>query len=482
LPVARNLWFWLILLLGHFSLLPWAQAWAAWVICNSTLISESYLLGIAISLHTLTALLPAYEGLRSGTVGPAAAVGTCIFFGLMAGAIGLMKISIVVLLVVIGAYMLVRGRLYRSWQFCLLAGLSFLSGALAVWLTYNPFYNAVLNFRLFGCMHALVKPQWWPYHHLLLYMWLLVYFGWRLVQERVFTRVRLWGSLRNGQLLDCELLLLLTVVAVTPGLVMGYNSHFFFADYPRWLGLAMLLSLVAGRPDGQLFPRALVGLRNPILSPARLGATLAQLLLGVGAIAHLVSSARSAGEAMVSTVTPLRHLDIGRLERDVLNGRFAAAYRVCRENGLFIESWQHQEREILQVLKALGQLPLAEKRQTALYIPSGNRRYWDFWPGPGKLPSTVELAVAVSGLSMVHGIPEDFPLRKVGYGMACYPEVRRLLEPGHAPQQYTEETAAERAAAWGFSRLIVLQCTPEGKIEVRRTTLPTPASSPSGIR
>ena len=166
----------------------------------------------------------------------------------LAGLIGLLKISIMLVLGAAGLFLIIRLRLYRRASVIALVLCAGISMGCALRLTANPGYAQVSPFLPFGFLRANVGPQWWPYFWVIFYVWVWVYAAVRISAERLRTLSELIGAVAQRRLLDVEFLFVVAFVGALPGLVTNYSGTLFFSDYQRWLALALVLSLLVRRP------------------------------------------------------------------------------------------------------------------------------------------------------------------------------------------------------------------------------------------
>jgi hypothetical protein len=305
-------------------------------------------------------------------------------------------------------------------------------------------FKARITFELVGILR-----ENFP-HRLRLLFFPVQYFGTTslIILTLVDRRVRdlksfteLW---RNHELLPLELLLVNVVVGALPVLFLNLSDHntLYFCLDQRYLALCLLTGYAWG-PSPAL-DRMGEGLRLRSISLSEWKSWPRHLLRGILALYLLWTT----GENLFSAVDRFRK-STQRL-RTALDAPPSSTLR--------------DRQALLRELLHLRELPLDEKRRSALFIPQSNSIYWNL----GSCLSVSFIAPALSGMALVDGMPPLECSRKfIDYGGLQYYSARRSLS-----QNLARGELCERALHLGFDRLWLLmrdvdspellRCRPQG--------------------
>jgi hypothetical protein len=477
-PRSIGVVFWLILLVGYIGFLPYASNFMPINGWNSIITSESYGLAVAVSL-LLVAAVWSFVGdvfFSGGRSRIADLVVGALLLAALVGAIGLLKISVMLVLAASAGYLVWRLRLFRSLALDLLALGVILTASVAYQATADPGYFALGESRFipFGFPRANIEPQWWPEFWLIYYAWIWVLAAVRLRQEGIRTVGDLSAAWRGRKLLDLEFVVVAALFGAAPGLIMKYSSTHYFSNYQQWLALALLLSIVARRArnaekgaDETGDPVNAAAQDRPAVGRSSLGQLslrrvfAALLLLTLGGT--LVSNTAVLSEAMVGANLAARGHAAGQTGFGValMHGQFEAAADIVRQTAAGVQSRLNSDKRILVVLSSLDQLPLAEKRQTLLFIPKSNRQFWDLLHGPYSPKDGPFVGPALSGLAMIDGLyspSKDEPW--IGHGYNSYP--RPAASHAQPPVSQYLPALRKRCAELGFKKLIVIDADSSG--------------------
>ena len=477
--------FWFVMAAGFIGVVPYAAGVMPASGWNANVVSESYDLSIAVSLLTIAVGWQFFEGLL--TRGPRRFVETAaaiVVLAALAGLIGLLKISIMLVLGAAGLFLIIRLRLYRRASVIALLLCAGISMGCALRLTANPGYAQVSPFLPFGFLRANVGPQWWPYFWAIFYVWVWVYAAVRISEERLRTLSELIGAVAQRRLLDVEFLIVVAFVGALPGLVTNYSGTLFFSDYQRWLALALVLSLLVRRrhpaaethtvgddSDGQS-----VATRTPSDRSTMGGLRLGRI--ACAAIVLCIAGTLCANTldllgGMVTTNLAARGHASGQTGLGValMHGRLRVAGEILRQSAAEVESRLRSDKSIVLVLSSLDQMSLAEKRRSLLFIPKSDRQYWDLLHGPYWPKDGPFVGPALSGLAMIDGL--SVPAKNdpwIGHGYHHYSkaEASRVQPPF---SQYLPALRS-RCARLGFRQLIVVRNRHDGSAEIERYDCP----------
>jgi hypothetical protein len=464
--------FWFVLSLGYIGFLPYASNFMPSTGWNSIVLSESYAVAVAVSLLAIASICRfAADAFVSGRrLGLMAASLGAILILLVVAAIGLLKLSVMLLLVAVTGYVFLRLKLFRSVSVWVWSAALVLVAGTVFRAASDPGYFALgeSRFFLFGFPRANVEPQWWPDYLLIYYAWVWTLLAVRFWEERICTLGDLTIAWRERRLLDVELVLVAALVGAGPGLIMKYSSTHYFSNYQQWLALALLLSITIRRPwMSSMITQGGNRSEDLFAAPARrshesgigrikvtrLFSALVVLSLG----GTLFSNTLVLLDGMVATNLAAR----GHASRQtglgvaLMHGRLQEASEILRQTAAGVESRLTSGKKIVAVLGSLDEMPLAEKRRSLLFIPKSNRQYWDLLHGPYWPKDGPFVGPALSGLAMIDGLyvpTKDDPW--IGHGYDRYSKA--AASRAQPPLSEYLPTLRERCAQMGFKQLIVI--------------------------
>ena len=403
--------FWLIVLVGYVSFMPYPPfgtpiyAWA------TIIISESYALAVAVSLLSLAWGWSFLQGVRDRSYRWSANVvlGGLVIAGLMA-AISLLKISQAVILGAAAAYFFVRLAWYRSPVLSFLTAAAAAGGLSVLGLAFNP--NLRRRGKRLFALRVRAGMRGAPTVALLLALLLPRAVDRRRPPSPRGTRGRTFGDLalavRGRKLLDIEFLFAAALVGSLPAMI-PYSSAVVFVEYQQWLSLALLLSIVirravTERDAGGCADRTWLG-RTSVWREITVGRVfLAAVVLSVGWMA-VSNTLRTAEQWVNENAVSRGHAGGGTgINAALRHGRFREADALLTKTAAEVEHHLASDKNVLGLLRSLDAMPLAEKRVSLLFIPKSNRQFWQllhgpFWPLDGPL-----VAPALSGIAMIDGI------------------------------------------------------------------------------
>jgi len=476
--------FWLIVWTGYVSFLPYPPFLTPIYAWSSIVVSESYAVGVAVSLFALAWAWFFFQDVRDrgNRWSLNVVVGAVFLAALMAG-LALLKVSQVTIVAAVGAYFYLRLGWYRSSVLGVLLAAGVAGAYCARPLIVSPMWAPPgSEFPLFGFVRNCVDPQWWPYFWLFYYAWLWVVAAVRFREERIRTLRDLVPALRARKVLDLEFLLVAALTGFVPAMLfVPYSSGQFFAEYQQWLAMGIVLSIVACRagsrheaPVASASPfswttwadrLSLVG-RVPI-SRIFLGAVLVSVA-GMALFNTLTLAARMVNEDAVCR----GHAGGGTgVNAALMHGRFREAAGILDKTAKDVERRFDSDKNVLELLRALDEMPLSQKRASLLFIPKSNRQFWQLvhgprWPLDGPL-----VAPALSGVAMIDGL--CVPKKDgewVAFGYSCYPQP----DPARRQPPLDEylPILRSRCAGMGFKQLIVIDTDKDGRSREQRYDCP----------
>lgn len=417
--------------------------------------SDSYTLGLAVSFLILALAIAFYaEWKRNPERRERLAL--LLVFPTLFAVCGMIKIS--------QGYLLVGMAFYSSWRLGLLRrslGWMHLAISSALFLAVlkvasgrGPTKFAPFNFDR-------IHPEWIPFFFFLYFVWVWIFLFLRARQLGWKTMSDVRRSFREGTTFPIEILLFCSFIGMVPYLTLdfGMGSWNYFTQYQTFLGMALVAGFLPSWPAAKTNVLAeQQGFWNLPLRYALL------LPLGGIALVHFGITTASSAYNLLKENVSIRAALAGHSPEE-----WRQYLRVVVTSPR--EATTEKSRARLQVLRSLdtlGEMPLSEKRRTAVYIPKTNRAYWgDLRQGESSGATTPFLVPALTGMAMVDGLPEyeDLPeVRRFAYGYASY---SLPLSPT-PPAQEDLGAVAQRARALGFHSLIVVETGPAGCCAIRR--------------
>jgi hypothetical protein len=387
---------------------------------SSVLGSESFVLAQACAYSIFTLFLvffrdrmmaPGMVAGRTPAVMPLCAwdwIALGIVLPLGLGAIGLMKISLMILtLPMVGWIFLRYGLFHRATLWIPMAASIFMAALVArvtsLWLS-NPAQSVTLSMSSLASGYA-AQPWQWSAVVAGAAFWPGMFIFSRLRHLRLGTFPEMFSALGARRLIDVEVVLLLSLAGFAPGALtrIAGGGQVYFTIVPIIASLAFFL---ACRGLGFAAVATMASTLRPLhrLRRARvewavvLFASAPFLLLVGGAAIRGFGTAEMTLSIMRQTfLLPFDCLTHDCWERRVQSRRKMVAHRPG-------------PHRVFRLLNRLQQLPRGEKQRSLLFIPKETRAYWQgLNPRHGpSLPCLVRpfIAPAVSGLAMLDGRPE----------------------------------------------------------------------------
>lgn len=467
-----SIWFWVFLLTVLIGFLPYQASKQLWII-DSSWTSESMCIAVAFSLYLLAAVLPILGSFLSSESRSLSAGGVLLLILTVPALwlLGATKISIMLILLATAGYAFLRLRLYRDWRFVVLTALAFAGGYMVYRSVINPYYATEGSkvYKLLGFVRVQISEGWGPYYYLLFFVWYWIFLWVRLTRAGVQTFSDLVTKIRKQELLDLELLTVLTGAAVFPSLVMEFGDTYFFADYYRWPVVGLLLAYLLRRSPtpteaGDDNRSLLRKLSFASLVP------LVVVLTSLGALLTLKTFMRV--YELEQQNMAIRGIGQGDERRQVKaalrQGKIGEAWHLLEASQRSVEAHPDLRSKIgtINLLCDLNKMPLAEKRKTALFIPKRNRAYWDlldpsyrYWP----TMTTPLIAPALSGMAMIWGYPDG----EREFGAYGYDSFQLPSSWQHEPDlDRCRQEICKRATQLGFSQVLAILQREDGTLEV----------------
>ncbi|MBA2688675.1 MAG: hypothetical protein H0U64_11285 [Gemmatimonadaceae bacterium] len=465
---------WVALFVALTGFLPMPAMNGVGVWASGPLLSESY--GVALVILFLLVSLAAdfWTRAKTETSADRATAPFDLFFLLLVvpfgtAALGLAKVSMMAVIFPAACYALLRVKQLRTrWVY-----LALVLSAIAFVLTVNFVLVRGQNsgsMALFSFMRSYLPAPWWPFFITIQFLWSWLYIFVRLRDTRVNSRRELITAVRSGRILDVEIIALVSVLGLLPGVVLAVGSDaFYFSDVQRWLSLAFLLGYAP-------LMNRLHAKWSSFRSGGLFGLGEARLLFLFIAIPVLLNVAFTmlhwSGSMVRTNLETRREVQVLAGHTDpvsILVGAKRALKETVRGRvGAFPEFWRREpgtlfgeatmsagmrkakSGAIVSALRDLDTVPITEKRRALLFIPQSFERFWQMVPDPKLCSYAGFVGPALSGMALLDGVPPLGCKVALGYGLRPYRD-RLELQAADGPELCT------RVQAMGFERLYVVQ-------------------------
>ena len=449
--------FWLVFLAATIGMMPITGMDAMGVWTSNLMISESYTVGIPVALLLFSTTILFWESGGDEVLRNRGRFKDYLFVAIVlpAGvvALGYIKISLMILALVALLYVGARMGALRRWPLVLVG----LIVIMLVALTYPRVSLAAHREGIvpLDFLKGFVPLTWWPFFFLFHLFWSLLFVILRLRQEGARTLGDAAALARNGRILDVELVILIALVGVAPGLILHIDggSAFYFSDVQRWLSVGLLLAGV-----GTLLPRI----------PRWRWSDLRMLAIAFVALPLAISMSRNSiywTSRMLRANSATRYALYSPADRAAIPEGIRSLQTLRDpaklEAGLSTARNANPVRGLLE----LGALSPASKRNTAVFVPQTEARYWTILTRPGACAFSGFVVPALAGISMIDGMPAADCKLSPYYGLSVYPKRTRP----QTPADQTPAALCTRALRLGFRRVIALRFDDNGKIDKQLT-------------
>jgi hypothetical protein len=425
--LRNNLRLLLIFLVAVVGVFPITGMDAMGVWTSNLVISESYAAGLPVALLLLAMTVTWWKAERRDWIFPALVLPVGILL------LGYLKISLMILGFLAVMYAGTRKRLYRRPAFVLIG--------IALTLAFFHTYGSVSlpehreGIVPLDYLKGFVPPAWWPFFFLIHLFWSWLYVALRLRSEEVRTLAGLRAAMKDNRILDAEIVALIALAGVGPGLVTHIDggSAFYFSDIQRWISVGLLIAGAGSMikvdapgwiPKGR-FSFGAVPIRT--------------LFLALVALPMLFSM----GSNFVYWTQRMKAMNMTTLAAvDAAGG---------------IEKTKNHV--LLSELRSLAAIPRIERSRTALFIPQTETKYWKLLERPGACSFSGHVAPTLTGIAMVDGMPPfGCPLSRY-YGLGLFEKRARPQAPGDTLPQ----TLCARASRSGLTRVMTVHFDSTGR-------------------
>ena len=422
---------WLVLIAATVGFIP-TDALEGMTIWNSNaLISESYLIGMALLFLVMGTCLVHWRNTKAEQRNASSSL---FFLGFVPAAIvilGLLKVSLMVLALGVAIYLLWRCRLYRRGLVIGSAVVALVAFAWTFRLVTLPAQNtgiSPLDFMRFNTAEG-----WQQFFLLFHFLWTWAYIGGRLWEEKAYGWVTLKTALGAGRLIDAEAVAAFALLGFLPGAVFSIygGSAVYFSDVQRWIAVALIMGRLPAWSalwEARRAPREKSD-----------GIRVSTVMLAIFAAPFVVTMLVNFGHWPARVVRA--NLDT---RRQLARG---AAYE-----------------PVVTALRDISHLPRAERKLALLFIPQSNRQYWSMFTADGRCTFTPLIAPGIASVAMLDGMPSYGCKVTEQYNMNEY---NPRTKP-QTPEDVTDASLCAKTRSKGFREVIVLDAVDEAISRPRR--------------
>jgi hypothetical protein len=438
--LRADLRLWFVFLAACIGIMPVSGLDSMGVWTSNLLISESYTVAMPCALLMLATIILFGDGLttrtdetslRLRTIGESLFV--LIGIPLFVVALGYLKISFMFLGFALAIYTLVRLRLYRQPVYLASVGVLTVLFVVAYGQVSLPAHRE--GFTPFDFLWSFVKPAWWPFFFIVHLFWSWLYIFVRLKSEGIGTLADLREAAAEQRILDVEIVALVAVLGLGPGLVTHIDggSAFYFSDVQRWLAVGFLLSRVP------MFADVLLGESPPrrVARSSRLSSRIDALGLRAVLLAFLLLPIVG---SMISNsiVWPVR---MARANAETRLALYPEPIRPTIPAGVHGLPQLHDPTVlarglrsspnylVAETLRGLSRIPPSTRRRTALFIPQDQTVFWQSLTRPGACTFQPFVATALASMAMVDGMPRYDCVLNRYYGFGSFTPRTRPQTP-----------------------------------------------------
>jgi hypothetical protein len=423
-PLAAGIKFWLFFLVIHVGFLPYSflQNWAVW---DSWIESESYLVSLIFLFVTASVILLVYN--RAVKRKNLSAKLWLLLIPVLVPAIGLFKVSVLVLAVAALLYLFLKLKLYRNIIHLITIIITVYLSYHVVRLTAIDFIGEDDNFYPFHFVRTYMLTNWKGLFYYVHYFWALLYIILRLKQHNTFTFKSLFNVFKTNELLDVEILIVIAVAGLLPGslLRIGGGSAYYFTDLQARVAIPLVLAFVLYNRQGSLHNSYSFNLSHYLKKYALIIPLILFLML-----TNVLSKFEDA--ININMANRILHTNSytgskGYLENapaDIvayISGKKSAIGSKLEDLKIVPNiSLENNQRYIFyKHLASIDQLPVQEKAGKAIYLPQGNTWFWnDSFSNPLMVPFLIP---ALTGVRSVGSLPASFDFNYIlAYGYQTY--------------------------------------------------------------
>jgi hypothetical protein len=431
---------WLVLVGVTIGFIPSAALDALGIWNRHFLVSESYLTGLAVFLLCSALSVDWWasrnERSRSDTVFLLLVVPALLI------CLGFLKVSLMLLALPAFLWIVSRSGMFRLRLPLLASLLALVVSAITFKLVSVSAQNQ--GFVPLAFMRHSADARWWSYFILAHLFWSWVYCALRIYEERAPTLSDLVAAIKQGRLLDAEIVAVVALFGFLPGELIAIHggSAIYFSDVQRWLAAPLTMAVLARIVGPGAFARA-----GQTLTSIRLRTVVALFIaipVGLTIFFNVARAVRTAAS-----------MNVGLRRNFAAYAGVPNAGRIVRDPAvLAVGLHRSPDFAMISALRSLDNMPRAEKRRTLLFIPQSDTSFWNIFASePDRCSFAPFVGPATSGLALLDGMPPASCALTDQYGMPTY---TRRTAP-QTPADVTPAALCSKAERRGFRRVIVLQ-------------------------
>ena len=362
--------------------------------------------------------------------------------------LGFLKVSLMLLALASLLWVVLRAGLYRRRLFLIATPIAVVVSAITFKLVSVAAQNQ--GFVPLSFMRYNADPRWWPYFILGHLFWSWVYIVLRIREENTPILSNLFAAIRQGRLLDAEVVAVVALCGFLPGELISIHggSAVYFSDVQRWLAAPLVMAVLAR----VVASRTGAGSRRGFAS-IRLSTVVAFCIAIPVALTIVFNVSRAVRNAALMNIA--------------LRNNFSSysgitpTSRIVRDPAI-LAAGLHKAPDfaMISALRALDAEPRELKRRTLLFVPQSDSAFWNVFVGePDRCSFAPFVGPATSGLALLDGMPPASCDLTDQYGMTAY--TRRAS--AQTPADVAPAALCAKASRKGFRRVIVLQRAFDGR-------------------
>ncbi len=445
-PLQADWLAWLVLIGATIGFVPSSALDALAIWNRHLLISESYIAGLGVFILSC-ALATSWWFSRAESRAKSDGVFLWVVVPVILVSLGFLKVSLMLLALAALLWTILRARIYR--QPAVVAG-AVLAVVVSV-VTFKLVSVAAQNQGItpFSFMRFYADERWWPYFIFGHLLWAWLYVALRVYEERTHTLADLFDAIRNGRLLDVELVVVIAVCGFLPGelITIHGGSAVYFSDVQRWVGAPLVMASAT-----RILAPWLLAVRPKGFASIRLSTVLAWLIAIPVGLTILLNVGRAVRTAALMNLK-LRNNFYGYA--GVVP---ESALRMTNPHVLAAGQQKAPDYALISTLWSLDQLPREVKGKTLLFVPQSDPTFWTIFAEPERCSFAPMVGPATSGMALLDGMPPASCDLTDQYGMTLY---ARRTQP-QTDADITPQALCVRAKRKGFRRVIVLRRSATG--------------------
>lgn len=447
-PLKKDWVAWFVFLAVTVGLIPTAGMDAMGIWNLHALISESYVSGIPVFLLVMATSIAFWRRKRH-SLRVERVLFLFAFAPVMLSVIGLLKVSLMLLLLCAALVLAALGGMLRD-RLIALSGFLCLATS---FVTYKLVSVSAQNrgFVPFAYMrYSGVDANWWPWFILVHLFWSWVYIYLRLREEKLTTIGSVRHAVLEGRIIDVVVVAIIAIAGFLPGEIVEIHggSAIYFSDVQRWVA-APLLMATAWRWVESWRER-----RGDSISPGSPFGSIRLSDLGLAALMIPISFTMILNGIRAPVTALKANVGLRRALYEEAGVQGPVGVRSLADPTLLATGLHRSpEYRLISTLRGLDKTPPEIKRRTLVFIPQSYSHFWQTWSNEGGRCSFVPMIVpATSGLALLDGMPPvDCDLTDQ-YGMTRYSRRTDTQQPADV----VPDKLCSKAKLKGFSRVVIV--------------------------